>query len=90
MEKRSVRVALGHTVQIDDLPAEAGRAADPIAEGLSGLTVLSVRAEEEAAIVVALMMRESLEHRTPDGRPITCALVTPDLQLSRRVEARKG
>ncbi len=68
--------------------AEAGRAADPIAEGLSGLTVLSVRAEEEAATAVALMMRESLEHRTPDGRPITCALVTPDLQLSRRVEAR--
>ncbi|RZJ17687.1 MAG: double-strand break repair protein AddB [Brevundimonas sp.] len=63
--------------------AEAGRAADPIAEGLQGLTVLSVRAEEEAAAAIALMMRETLE--TP-GR--TCALVTPDLQLSRRVEAR--
>lgn len=63
--------------------AEAGRAADPIAEGLQGLTVLSVRAEEEAAAAVALMMRETLE--TPGT---TCALVTPDLQLSRRVEAR--
>ena len=63
--------------------AQAGRAADPIAEGLQGLTVLSVRAEEEAAAAVALMMRETLE--TPGA---TCALVTPDLQLSRRVEAR--
>src|SRR5690606_25456845 len=43
---------------------------------------------EEAATAVALMMRESLEQRGSDGRPITCALVTPDLQLSRRVEAR--
>lgn len=63
--------------------AEAGEAADPIAEGLEGLTVLAVRAEEEAAAAIALMMRETLE--TP-GK--TCALVTPDLALGRRVEAR--
>lgn len=63
--------------------ADAGEAADPIAEGLEGLSVLTVHAEEEAAAAIALMMRETLE--TP-GR--TCALVTPDLALGRRVEAR--
>lgn len=59
------------------------RSADPIAEGLEGLSVVTVRAEEDAAAVLALMMRETLE--TP-GR--TCALVTPDLALGRRVAAR--
>lgn len=63
--------------------AEAGQAADPINEGLKGLSALSVRAEEEAATAIALLMRETLEM---PGR--TCALVTPDLDLSRRVEAR--
>ncbi|HEY1225404.1 MAG TPA: double-strand break repair protein AddB [Brevundimonas sp.] len=63
--------------------AEAREAADPIAEGLMGLSVLTVHAEEQAAAAIALMMRETLE--TP-GR--TCALVTPDLALGRRVEAR--
>ncbi|MET4683974.1 double-strand break repair protein AddB [Brevundimonas faecalis] len=63
--------------------ARAGQAADPIAEGLKGLSVLALRAEEETASAVALLMRETLE--TPGA---TCALVTPDLDLSRRVEAR--
>lgn len=58
-------------------------ARDPIAEGLQGLSLLSVRAEEEAAAAIALMMRETLE--TP-GK--TCALVTPDQALGRRVAAR--
>lgn len=70
---------------IRDLRAAAFRnqSADPIAEGLQGLSVVTVRAEEEAATALALMMRETLE--TP-GR--TCALVTPDLALGRRVAAR--
>ena len=63
--------------------ADAGISADPVAEGLKGLTVLTVRAEEQAASAIALMMRQTL--LTP-GR--TCALVTPDLALGRRVEAR--
>ncbi len=63
--------------------AGAGAANDPIAEGLEGLSVLPVRHEEEAAAAIALMMRETLE--TP-GR--TCALVTPDQELGRRVAAR--
>ncbi len=63
--------------------AEAGMAADLIALGLEGLSVVAARTEEDAAATIALMMRETLE--TP-GR--TCALVTPDLALGRRVEAR--
>ncbi|SFS32460.1 double-strand break repair protein AddB [Brevundimonas viscosa] len=63
--------------------AEAGAAGDPIAEGLEGLSILPVRHEEEAAAAIALMMRETLETA---GR--TCALVTPDQELGRRVAAR--
>ncbi|WP_420478377.1 double-strand break repair protein AddB [Brevundimonas sp. FT23028] len=72
---------------IRGLRAEAAgrQSADPIAEGLRGLSVVTARAEEDAAAAIALMMRETLE--TP-GR--TCALVTPDLDLSRRVAARLG
>ncbi len=70
--------------QIDALRAEAGASgADPVADGLSGLTVVEARAEEEAAAAIALLMREALE--TP-GR--TAALVTPDQALARRVSAR--
>lgn len=58
-------------------------ALDPVAEGLEGLSLVTLRNEEEAASAIALMMRETLE--TP-GR--TCALVTPDLDLGRRVRAR--
>lgn len=70
---------------ISELRAAAFRSqsADPIAEGLEGLSVVAVRAEEEAAATLALMMRETLE--TP-GK--TCALVTPDLGLGRRVASR--
>jgi ATP-dependent helicase/nuclease subunit B len=57
--------------------------ADPVAEGLEGLSVLTAENEEDAAAAIAVMMREALE--TP-GR--TCALVTPDLDLSRRVSSR--
>ncbi len=63
--------------------AEAGVAADPIALGLQGLSVVATRTEEDAAATIALMMRETLE--TPGQ---TCALVTPDLGLGRRVAAR--
>lgn len=70
---------------IKDLRATAFRdqSADPIAQGLEGLSVVTLRAEEDAAAALALMMRETLE--TP-GK--TCALVTPDLALGRRVAAR--
>lgn len=57
--------------------------ADPIAEGFDGLTLVSARAEEEAAAAIALLMREALETA---GR--TAALATPDAGLARRVSAR--
>jgi ATP-dependent helicase/nuclease subunit B len=68
--------------------AARGEARDPIAEGLQGLSLLTVRAEEEAAAAIALMMRETLETPNPDGTGRTCALVTPDQALGRRVSAR--
>ncbi len=54
-----------------------------IEDGLEGLYECETARDEEAASVVALLMREALE--TPDK---TVALVTPDLALSRRVSAR--
>ncbi len=70
--------------QIDALRAEAGAdAPDPIAQGLAGLTTLTARAEEEAASLIALLLRATLE--TPGA---TAALVTPDDDLARRVSAR--
>jgi len=55
---------------------------DPFHMGLEGLSVVSARTEDEAATAAALLMREALE--TP-GK--TCALVTPDQVLARRVSA---
>jgi ATP-dependent helicase/nuclease subunit B len=70
--------------QIDILRDVAGRSApDPIAAGLEGLSMVAARNEEEAATVAALLLRETLEQ---PGK--TCALVTPDLALARRVSAR--
>ena len=69
---------------IEDIRARAsGAGYDPIAEGTDGLKTLTLRHEEEAAAAIALMMRETLEM---PGK--TCALVTPDQALGRRVEAR--
>jgi ATP-dependent helicase/nuclease subunit B len=66
---------------LKDEGASAG--VDPFAEGLQGLKVLSARDEEQAAVLAALLMREVLE--TPSK---TCALVTPDQAMARRVSAR--
>lgn len=65
-----------------------GSAADPIAQGLDGLSVLTLRHDEETAAAIALMMRETLDTPHPDGAARTCALVTPDQALGRRVAAR--
>lgn len=70
--------------QIAALRAEgADDGVDPFVAGLSGLSLVDARHEEEAATVAALALREALE--TP-GR--TAALVTPDPTLARRVMAR--
>jgi ATP-dependent helicase/nuclease subunit B len=66
---------------IDSLRAEGlADGVDPVAEGLRGLTTVTARAEEEAAEVAALLLRQTLE--TPGA---TAALVTPDQALARRV-----
>lgn len=65
------------------LREEAGPGEDPVALGLSGLSLVAAKDEEEAGAVAALLLREALE--TP-GK--TCALVTPDQTLARRVSAR--
>ena len=71
-------------IQIAKLQSEAGSdGVDPMVAGLDGLQVLTARTEEDAAALAALLMRETLE--TP-GK--TCALVTPDQALARRVAAR--
>lgn len=71
-------------VQIRKLRDEALEGgADPIAVGLEGLSVVAGRNEEETAAVAALLLRETLQ--TP-GK--TCALITPDRDLARRVSAR--
>jgi ATP-dependent helicase/nuclease subunit B len=56
---------------------------DPFVEGLKGLSTVTGAGEEETAEVCALLLRETLE--TP-GK--TCALITPDLGLARRVSAK--
>jgi len=68
---------------IADLRAEAGEGADPFAAGLEGLSAVTAASEEDAANICALLLRETLE--TPDQ---TCALITPDLALARRVSAK--
>jgi len=70
--------------QIKKLSEEGARAGvEPMAEGLKGLTILAARDEEEAGALAGLLLRETLQ--TP-GK--TCALITPDLALARRVSAR--
>ncbi|NBB13989.1 double-strand break repair protein AddB [Caulobacter sp. SLTY] len=69
---------------IADLRAEGAAAGvDPFEVGLEGLSAVTGAHEEETASLCALLLRETLE--TP-GK--TCALITPDQTLARRVSAR--
>ena len=68
--------------QIAALRSE-GEGFDPIKEGLEGLSRIQVARDEEAAAVIALLMREVL-----DDPAKVVALVTPDQVLARRVSAR--
>ena len=56
---------------------------EPFVEAMEGLSVLEAETDEEEALSIALIMRETLE--TPGA---TAALVTPDQALARRVKAR--
>ncbi|RYF95705.1 MAG: double-strand break repair protein AddB [Caulobacteraceae bacterium] len=80
---RPARATADWLAVIDDLRAEAEDGVDPFEEGLKGLSTVTGAGEEETAEVCALLLRETLE--TP-GK--TCALITPDLGLARRVSAK--
>ena len=70
--------------QIGELEKEAaGEGIEPIRAGLEGLQTVTARAEDEAAAVTALLLRETLQD---EGR--TAALITPDQAFARRVSAR--
>jgi len=66
----------------DHWRALADRGSGDIAQGLNGIQLVDAANPAEEALVIALALRESLEH---DGR--TAALVTPDRDLGRRVAA---
>ena len=55
---------------------------DSFADALDGVTIVEAAHEGEEALALAIRMREALE--TPDA---TCALITPDRDLARRVGA---
>ncbi len=54
-----------------------------VQDGLSGLSLIEARTSEEEATVIALIMRATLEKKDK-----TCALVTPDPALARRVRSK--
>lgn len=56
---------------------------DIFEDALKGLSVIEARTEDEEALSIALMMRE-----TVDTKDMTAALITPDPALARRVKAR--
>lgn len=76
-----------------DWPARIARIAkstgqsNAVQDGLSGLSLIQARTSEEEATVIALIMRETLEHNK-NGKDKTCALVTPDPALARRVRSK--
>lgn len=59
------------------------RDTEPFIDAMDGLSVMEAANDEEEALTIALLMRETLE--TPGQ---TSALVTPDQGLARRVKAR--
>ena len=89
MRARILSESLIPAQNTSDWPARIARiqsavsSGDPMRDGLSGLSLIEAKTDEEEAGVVALIMRETLEHK---GK--TCALVTPDPALARRVRTR--
>ncbi len=62
---------------------KAAGGADFVAAGLQGMRLLEAATEDEEVAAIALLLREALEI---PGR--SAALVTPDIGLARRVEAK--
>lgn len=63
----------------DDTPGH-----DPFSRAFDGLSLIQAATDDEEALVIALIMRSTLE----DGADKTAALVTPDPALARRVKAK--
>lgn len=61
----------------------AAGGADFVKAGAEGLRLIEAATEDEEAAAIALLLRETLER--PDA---SAALVTPDVRLARRVEAK--
>ncbi len=61
--------------------------ADPFIEGLSGLSLIEAATPDEEALSIALIMRDSLNPPNDSEDKKTCALITPDPSLARRVRA---
>lgn len=80
-----IREALAPAIKTADWLArlDAAGGAPFVAEGVAGLTLIEAATEDEEAAAIALLMREALE--TPER---TVALVTPDVGLARRVDAK--
>ena len=71
--------------RIDALKKGAPKGSKPFEEALQGLSIIEADNDEEEALAIALILRESLE----EGNGIeTAALVTPDPALARRVKSR--
>ena len=73
--------AVAETEGVDEFDAARAKAA------AHGVTRIDCPGPEEEAGVIALLMREMLANDPPGSERRTCALVTPDRDLARRVAA---
>jgi len=71
--------------RIEALKKGAPIGSEPFKEAMQGLSVIEAENDEEEALAIALILRESLE---PDSGAESAALVTPDPALARRVKSR--
>jgi ATP-dependent helicase/nuclease subunit B len=71
--------------RIEALKTGAPKGSEPFKEAMKGLCVIEADNDEEEALAIALIMRESLEEE--NGTEST-ALITPDPALARRVKSR--
>jgi len=69
--------------RITEIRDGAAKGSQPFEEALEGLSIIEAVNDEEEALAIALILRESLEDKSK-----TAALVTPDPALARRVKAR--
>ena len=71
--------------RIETIKNSAPKGSHPFAEALQGLSLIEADNDEEEALAIALILRETLE---VDSDISTAALVTPDPALARRVKSR--